>query len=427
MERPLVKQLMALVMLALSSVGGVAGENVWAGLGVKSTWTDNARRTAQDKITERQDRVNLNIGADYQGSVSKIDADYRVSWNNFSKKTQENDTTMEGQGAIRLGKSGFPLGLDLSHSQRQTLDQQQDDLLENQDQRQISQARPYINLRASKRDNIFISGNYTDVRYRDAKNQNSTSTGSSLVWQHRVTPIDSVGLGVSESDSNFESRNGNGYTYQSAWVNYSSQLRHLSYSLYFGQNKYITDGLKANSRPTYNIDITTDALAQRLNINLSQRFTDTSRGNGNGNSLSLGTPSNSNQEVDIYELRSGQVTWSVQPFCNVCGFNLSGRYERELYETTDQDSLSTQLQASFSYRIKPKTEISIRLRGQDYEYDTDSSKDYRQTGAGIRINRSLAYDLTLIFDFRFDERNFQDSSRNYREHTFGLGINYNYY
>lgn len=385
--------------------------------------TNNALRSKYQRFSERQDRITVALQGSSENSWSSVSADYRNSWHWYEKDSQKEKRTLSGRGKISLGGAASLFGLDLSHSSTYTLDKaNQADLLENRDQRQISQAQPRLSYNIGAVDTLILSGDFADIRYQDDKNKNSQREGGSVSWTHRFSRLNGITFNASRNDIDFDQFSGAGYRYESATARYYSQLRKLSYSILAGANRYETDGKLSNSSPIYEIDVAYMVARHQLKLRLGQRYSDTSQGNANDVGFDAGSVGSSD-EIDIYERNFGRLSWSFTPIIDRLMATLYTDYEEEDYENLLQDSRGSAYGVNFTYSLTSVDSFAWRLEARTNEFLQEPEKDYDNERSRFSYTHTFAGSARLGAFWNYEKRT---KSGNFSEQQLGVNLGYSY-
>lgn len=419
-----------MLVLQLFSVTCFAESEIMAS--VSSHLSNNARKTSDNKVSERQEQVALQALLNYENSYSSTSIDYSATRYFFEKNSQDEKDIVEGGASIVLGKPTGLLGAELSHSQR-ALKTTPDgvDLVENIDERQILTAKPYIRARTTKVDTIVISAEQTEIQYRSDTGIDSSRTGASVNWRHSLSNIDDLSLNLNSTEIKFKDMPRNDYSFRSATVAYTARLKKLDYRAEFGVNKMLRDENNLNplrsesySSPTYKLDVNYISAGNSFNINGQRLLTDTSIGNGN-DPADIGNSDSSNQIFDRYELREVGVAWENSSVCLLCklGVNVSAKNER--YEVLPEDLFAYISKLYFSYSLSPTSDLNLTLTSEDNDYDEGARyEDYKQLTSYLAYTYSPQIGVDLVVFAQQQSRT--GGHREYDEGMLGLKVSYMY-
>lgn len=398
-------------------------------LGVTSRYSDNARRTYSDKISERQDEYSAGILADYENTLLDFETDYRASENRFDKDTQPNRSLLEGNAELLIGKSYHPVDLLLVHSRRSVLGApDQVDLLQNEDERQIFSAIPTARLRLSSVDNVLLRGDYTQVDFRYADAFNSERTGGSLIWQHRFSSVSNMEIAAQHTEISYDALPDNDYEYQNASVTYATELRYLSYRVSLGYNRSTPDAGDDFSAPSYRVEIDYRTGFNTLSLLASQQITDTSLGNGNSGVLdNVNLEDATGVGLDQFESRVVELRWQNQSLCERCSAYASLLYEQEQYQTLIEDNDQQVASIGFDYQLSRASSVGFQASWRERRFDSDVDReDFAVTSMGVNYRYTFANDLDVQLFFVADKSDSDSQTLTYDERISGIALRYTF-
>lgn len=422
-------------LLLLISSNGYSSDTFQVGIDAESRYTNNARKSSEDEVNERQDKLSVNILADYENSYSLVDLDYTATNNNFSQDSQESRDELVGEGRLILGKPTDRFGLMVSHSQNSILKSSNSvDLLENSDERQIFTAIPSAKLRLSRVDKLTLSADYSDIQYKEKSGIDSKRQGGSIEWLHTLSNVDHASIETRVIDVKFKDRPINDYTFKSATVAYAAKLSLLDYRIEAGYNQMVRkepDGLGLELReedydsPLFSFDANYYWLAHQINVNAQQKLTDTSIGNNNDSLDNI--TDNSNKIFDRYELREASFSWSNSRLCEVCMAGVSVSAQSEDYELLPEDKVILTGNVFLSYKISPSSILNVNLSNEYNDYAKQARfEDYEIWRALFSYTYSAALGLDLTVFAQLEDRRSDGGLSNYDEEAFGARIGYKY-
>lgn len=398
-------------------------------LGAISRYSDNALRTSNDKISERQDEYRISILADYENSLIDLDTDYRASENRFDKETQPDRSVIEGNAELLIGKANHPVDLLLVHSRRSVLGApDQLNLLQNEDERQIFSAIPTVRLRLSPVDNLLVRGDYTDVDFRYADIFNSERTGGSLIWQHRFSSISELEVAAQHTEISYAALPGNDYEFQSASITYSTELRYLSYRVSAGYNVSKPEVGEEFSAPSYRVEVDYRTGFNTFSLRASQQITDTSLGDGNRGLLdNINLEDATGVGLDQFESRVAELRWQNQSICNRCSAYASLLYEQEQYQTLIEDNNQNVASIGFNYQISRASSIGFEASRRERRFESDVNRtDFTLNSVGVDYRYTFINDLDVQLFFIFDKSESDGDLLTYKERVSGVALAYTF-
>lgn len=422
-------------LLLLHSPSGYSSDAFQVGVDAESHYTNNARKSNENKISERQDKLSITVLSDYENSYSSVELDYTATNNNFSESSQEERDELTGKGSVILGKSDDRFGLRLSHKQNSVLKSSNSiDLLENTDEREIITVLPSVNLRLSRVDKLSISADYSDINYKEKSGIDSQRQGGTIKWLHVLSNVDHASIESRIIDVKFKDRPINDYTFKSATVAYSAKLKQLAYRIEAGYNQMVrreVDGVGLGlhkedyDSPAFNLDANYYWGANNVKLNALQKLTDTSVGDNND---SLDSLADSSKKIfDRYELREASFIWSNSYLCDVCVAGVEVAAKSEDYELLPEDAYLLSSNVFLNYQLSPSSVLNLRLSNEINDYDESARfDDYKvwRAFASYTYNTGLGVDLTLFV--QREERASVGSLQEYDEEVFGARVAYMY-
>ena len=390
---------------------------------------DNGNKSTDNKISELQEQYNLNLGARYENTIGKFEADYGASYRGFSENTQPNKSTLEGHSALQLGSQAQIAELLIEHS-RQTLLNKADslDLTSNQEEREVITVAPGLNGHVSPADVIFLKGNFSDIHYLENELNNSTRKGATLGVEHQITEIDTLNLSLQSTDVEFKYFPISNYSLRSAMINYRAQLRQLSYSLQIGGNQSETDTGEKYSAPSYLASLSYKSGVNTFGLNLAQEITDTSFGGGNKNTSE--GPNSSDGGIG----QSGQIDrkradlqWTTTALCDRCSLNIGMQQTRDQYLFINKDARELGASLTGSYTVSNAATLSLRLTGTDYKFpDKTLGENYKLTIAALEYSYRFGRSFNVKASYSDEKRVDDDATTGYRAKLIGLSLSYSF-
>lgn len=412
-----------MLLIANYSVANDFGASVSA----NSLMSDNAAKSADEPIDERQDTYQLGLTADYVNWLVDADVNYNFYAQKFAEKSQVDDEYLDGSATLEFGKAQDPLGLVLSHSSRMLL-QSPDavDLRENQQEREIISAAPILRKRIFGADTIFLQGQASLVSFPDDDNQNSKRNSLSLGWTHPLSKISTVQFSAQQSEVSFDSQPTADYDLADATIAYSAQLRKINYRVEVGYNELSREFGESQGAPSYNASLGYTNGFHQISASLGREITDTSFGNGN---IDEATPipgsDGLSQNLDQIDRKKANLDWQTSVICSRCTFLVGLSLMEDDYLERDEISLNTYARTSFIYALSNAANITLRVDRSKYDFKNS------QIGNNYAMNYfSLEYSYRFLngFDVRLfarkEERDADLIQTNYDENVYGGGVGY---
>lgn len=404
-----------------------AGKYVDVGLIVGTEYTDNANRSADDGISERQDRYGLTLASDYENHLFDLDVSYSAQERRFSEDSQPTRSIVEGDLDLHLGKPHHFADLLLSHSRRTALRQpDQIDLLVNRDERDIYSAIPTLRARLTPVNHLLLQGHYSQIQYRFDDARDSERLGGSLIWQHTASATDQLQVTATHTEVSFDINPDLDYTYQALTAAYSVALSRLSYTVEAGYNETETEQGERFSSPILRLEVGYEAGQHRFNFSARQFITDSSQAGGNlGDPGSFGAGRDTVGQMDQLERRSADVRWDYLGLCQRCDLNITAFYRYDDYRTLEEDTDEVGLGAGIGYRLSDRasTHLSVNARRQSFEAAADREA-FELGRARLSYRYRFANDLSLELFTHYGKRHSSAPTQRYEETRAGLTLGF---
>lgn len=400
-----------------------------AGISLTSENTDNALRTVDNKISENQNSVTLNVQASHQGNAVDFSSGYTASQTQFSEDSQESRGLLTGQSSLQVGQASSPISLSVNHSRQLILiDPAADVLLNNLDEREILEVRPEWNLRLSSVDYVLLAGIYEKIGFGEQSLRNSTRQGAEVQWARRTSAIGDLSLSATNTNVEFDEVPGFEYKLQSLMLRHETRLRRLRYVLGVGYNQSIQSGEEFGGA-SYELDASFTYPTMSFGARASQTITDISRDNGNQQPLN-GEPDvfGTFPQVDQLELTTADIYWDYNGLCERCNLNLSlGTREDSFNNFVEQNSERTTIGTQFSYRQNQRSTLSFSYNKSETNF-VDPLLGSFDTAS---IQATYTYLIGRALDIQFMVKNLERTtlgvdSRVAEENRVGISLGYQY-
>ncbi len=391
--------------------------------------TDNGKKSTDNKVSELQEQYDLNLGASYENTIGKFEADYSASYREFSENSQPKKSTLEGHSSLQLGGQAHIAELLVEHS-RQTLLNKADslDLTSNQDEREVINVVPGLNWHFSSADVLFLKGDFSEISYLENELNNSSRAGATLGVLHRITEVDSIQFRLQSTEIEFEYFPASNYSLRSATINYSASLRQLSYSLQVGGNQSETEGGEEYSAPSYLAALTFKSGVNTFGLNIAQELTDTSFGSGNKN------PTDGPNSSDGGTGQSGQINrrsadarWTTTALCDRCTLILNVQQTRDQYLFNDKNATERGAGITGNYLVSNAATVSVRLTQSEHKFpDITLGENYKSTVATVEYSHRFGRNFNVKASYSDEKRIDDNASTSYREKLVGLNLSYSF-
>lgn len=396
-----------------------------ASIGVGTQQSDNARKSEQNPIEERQDDFTASMNASWRGNWSSIEADYHYLYKNYSKDSQVDRNTLEGSAELQMGFEDDPVSLAIRHSNQAQYNTPEDvEISDNLDEKQILGAEPILRLFPSTVDTLAVTGSYEDVSYRYNDIRDSERAGASAFWSRRLSRTDYMQLTAGTIDVEYPNSPNSNYKKDYAHITYGAQLRTLSYSVLAGVNRAsFADNSEDQQSPTYRGTLNYISALHQLSLSASQEFTDSSYGSGGNSGLVPGDPSDG-VGVDQIERRVFGLDWRTSALCKLCEGKLFVQLRDDNYRRLDEDSVERAAGLTFSYRISEASTASGTYTLRREDFDSESKSDLDRENLGLSLTYKFSSDLSTSLFYTFESRQYVDDGSSYDENVVGISMNY---
>lgn len=414
--------------LLMASTHSIA-DGYFGSISASAVRTDNGNKSVDNKISELQEQYDLHLGASYENTIGKFEADYAASHRDFSENSQPNKSTLEGHSSLQLGGQSHLAELLVEHS-RQTLLNKADslDLTSNQDEREVITVVPGLNWHLSPANVIFLKGDFSDISYLENELNNSTRAGANLGVLHKITEVDSVQFRLQSTEIEFEYFPASNYSLRSATINYSASLRQLSYSLQVGGNQSETEVGEKYTAPSYLAALTFKSGVNTFGLNIAQELTDTSFGSGNKNTTDGSNSSDGGigQSSQINR-RSADAHWTTTALCDRCTLMFNVQQTRDQYLFNDKNATERGAGITGNYLISNAATMSVRLTQSEHKFpDITMGVNYKSTVATLEYSHRFGRNFNVKASYSDEKRVDDNASTGYREKLIGLNLSYSF-
>lgn len=414
----------------LGASAPLSAEDNWQmRVNLESEYTDNALKTEEPTLSERQDQAMIGLSGSYENDTLLLDASYQAREHRYSEDSQRDRSLYEGQGSLMLGKAHDPAQLSISHS-RDTVWNTPNavELLENTDERDIFTATPILRWQPSRADNVELRGQFSSVEYRYSTQRDSEREGAQFSWSRSLSETSLLSLSARQTDVEFDAIPSANYSYENYSISYDVQLRRLNYRVEVGRNESDSAVGENLSSPTYLLNLGYGENSNRLELQLRQYITDNSSGSGNRNPLSNFAPGDSTAgQVDQIERQRAEIDWRYNRLCQRCSLSMTVYYQEDDYrqETEDRTQIGGSARAGYKFGQHASMNLSWRRRDESFAEDVERE--------GFETERwRLSYEYRFSGGLTFDlygiqrERQSQAGARNYEESRGGIGLGYRF-
>lgn len=421
------KHLLCIPMVGLGFVTGSAfALDTSFGVSADINHTDNSLKTNTNERSELEQILRADVAATHKGRKITADVNYSASRTRYDKNTQDDETEVTGNALISYEQIAQTLIWTLSNTRSSLVrDRSLANTQTNRDERSITRAQGAYVLRPTKADSVTITAFYTDARYDDAGSQDSERTGASAVWSHQISKIDNLSLSLDYTDVSFDAQN-NDYEYYAASIGYNANLSKLSYQILIGYNEQQASGRTVEGG-LLDINASYNTASSTWSLRLLNELTDTSIGDNNSYVSGLSIFTNTNNNGDVLERRSADLSYSNRGLCQACTVKIAFLYQEEDYEVLLDDSEEGAVYASFDYQFNALTTISAHLGYKDLKFTSGNTRnDYDEVTYGASLSRTLSKSLVLSLFLGYEERESDSTTEEFDELRGGAAISYRF-
>ena len=421
------KHLLCIPMAGLGLVAGSAfALDTSFGVSADINHTDNSLKTHTNERSELEQILRADVAATHTGSKVTADVNYSASRTRYDKNTQDDETEVTGNALISYEQIAQTLIWTLSNTRSSLVrDRSLANTQTNRDERSITRAQGAYVLRPTKADSVTITAFYTDARYDDADSQDSERAGASAVWSRQISKVDSLSLSLDYTDVSFDTQN-NDYEYYAASVGYNANLSKLNYQILIGYNEQKASGRTVEGG-LLDVNARYNTASSTWTLRLLNELTDTSIGDNNSNISGLNIFTNTNNNGDVLERRSIDLSYSNKSLCQACTVKIAFLYQEEDYEVLLDDSEEGALHTSFDYQFNALTTISAHLGYKDIKFTGGNTRnDYDEVTYGASLSRALSKSLVLSLFLGYEERESDSTTEEFDELRGGASISYRF-
>lgn len=394
-------------------------------------YSDNARRASDDKVSELQEEISLELAGSHAGERVTADFRYRADRRFYNEDSQDDKSTLEGVATLRWEQIAQALFWDLEHRRKDVMrDNALVDLQENRDERDITTLSPLLILRLTDVDSLQTRLNYTMITYREADDLDSTRYGGSLTWAHRFSMTDSLFVTAESNEVDFDSNFQEDYRYDALTVAYSAQLARINYTVTLGYNAANRDAGNDFKGPIYGLDARFDDGLNEWYARLDSRITDSSMGDANRSIFDgIDVSDTTLGRADIVKKTFAEIGVVSQAICSSCQIGAAVFYDQEDYDTQPRDNDEYGIELDGSYRLSPQSALraSYRFRTVTYSGASNLRSDYDQHEFLLEYSRRLTSDLTgEAYVGRSQREGGGTFGQDYDENIIGIRLSYKF-
>ena len=374
---------------------------------------NNAKRERDNERSDVATSIGLDLGATHDGQRLLLDGAYTGEYTEYKNGVQENETLVIGATRALMKIVPGIFEWSLAHQRENSVSNLAiEDSADNRETSDILSTGPNFIARLSKVDYLSLTLAHTEFNFSGAENPavpDSDADGDrqsgSLNWSHRLSPLSSINVGYSQSQTGYDA-NQPDLDAQQYHVSYNSTLANGRYQILAGGNSSKRDGGRRVSGPMFQVSWLRNIDAQTIDIAASHQLTDSSL------SLGIDVPefdfsgggsnfANADQ-ADVDQLDSFDVVDTIEhttarigyrrPVCDRCQLGLDYGYDnKEFDQRGDRDTETHRVGARFTLRMSRvlTTSLATGYRTVDFSNAADQRKD-----EGYRARWDLRWNAT---------------------------------
>ncbi len=421
---------------SLASAGAalLAADSGWAAQPVRITagagleLHSNAARVSENEESDLARIARAGIAwADPVGPLSG-DIEYSAERSDYTDDVQEDETAVNGRAALRWNAAPRLLDVLVQHeiSQTQT-DLRTANTANNRERRSVltGGVDGYVHL--SPVDSFVLRPRYSEVRFGESTQSDSTRANADLVWQHELSAVSKLNLQGGAGRVRFDDSRQD-YDSQSAQLGYETTLARLSYSLSAGMMKFERDELDDVNGNSLHASLDYHATSFDVGGNLVRELTDSSIGLAqNSFTLPNFTANDSNfDQVDVLQRSQLDLFWR-QRLSAVTALNFGIGGTRDDYEESlrDQDMYYAQIE----YRYTVNSYWSLGLLGRHARtrfLDDPQDMEHKDTIYTASVQYHFSPRLETQLSLMRDDRKSNVSTSEYTDDIAMISVSYRF-
>lgn len=424
----------ALALLPLTSAGEISVD-----FGHNTEFSDNAFLSENNAVDKTEHRTWLEAGLEFESQNWQLDSEYRFT--NVETTTDGDEDYPEEEeiaGTTRFNAFGLKqrVALDARHDRRVMYIQQGGrELPTNQQIRDTAAITPTVYMQNNSRQQIFLSANYTAIRYDSLSNAsttaiNSDTTGISLTAQRELSGVDSAGFRLERDVASYDDDTFEDNQYTSLIGFYSAELRRISYQASLGINRVETDGLDTVTEPTASLGLNYSAGNTLIGFYTQYFITDSSRGNLAGTLFNIDPDageigSGDARSVDRYTLISNRLTVDHSFSSRTLGALRFELANEDYQDRPELNQTNINLIGELSHSINTKWDVSMSARLRESNFERDGALENTTVGVNATTTYLASPRLSIRLDLAYRDRSSDRENLSFEEQAITLGFTYN--
>ncbi|ACE83746.1 hypothetical protein [Cellvibrio japonicus] len=395
-------------------------------LSARSGMSDNATKSQDNAIDERQDEYRLNVGVNYSNSQVQTLVNYQAVEQRYAKDSQENDAYLDGASSLLWGTPDSPVDLLLKHSRRTLLQTpDQIDITNNLDERDIFTVIPSARLRVTSVDTLILSGDFTKIDYARSPMRDSEREGATLALVHLLSATDNLQFSVQHTDVSFNHLSSADYRYLNATLSYAAQLRQFIYRVQLGYNKTENDSQEDDSGGVYMLSAEYQSGLHKWSVLASRQITDSSLGDGNYAGIDGFPGSDGSDTVQQMERSYMEMRWDSSLLCERCALHVNLAVTEDDYLAQTEQADQRVAGIGFGYHFSRVSRFNLSYDYSQREFKAGlMGKDYDLARVRIGYTYEFANPLRLGILASREKRQQKIGDANYTENFVGMNLTY---
>lgn len=391
--------------------------------------SDNALKTSEDELSEKQNRYSGSVKGDWLNRWVDASVQYTATKETFADDSQEGENYLQGDSSVKFGNSQDVFNLDLRHSRRTLLkDISQVPGTSNQEEREIYSVMPSARLDISGSDELVASVDATRTRYLESETRDSDRNSLGLDYQHDFSTVDSFNIRLKTIKSEFLNFPQADYKLNTAAVVYQVSLRKLSYSFGAGQDQVKPEIGEEYSAPHYEASLNYKTGTNQFGLFVDQSVTDSSFGQGMELEI-LGVPGVDavSSNIELIKRRTSGLNFTTSSLCARCDLNLALTHSKDDYIESEDESTQKGASISFRYNFSPRALLLMTYGVNDQQPVLGLSEEsYRQAFSRVSFRYEFLRSFNLEIFTEQEKRTSDAKLQDYTENFTGLALAYHF-
>jgi hypothetical protein len=421
-QRRLVIAIAASNSLLVASAWG--GPNVDVGIGLEHH--SNAARVSDNEESDVARTAHAALTWVDLLSPIETNVGYRVERTEYQDETDEDETAVDGQAALRWHAVPRRLDVILQHqiSQTQT-DLRTADTADNRERRSILTGGVDGFLQLSTVDAIVISPRYTDASYEESSQSDSKRTNVDLSWRRALNAVSTLSVSTGVGRVRFDESEQD-YDSSLIQVGYQTALSRLNYSLSVGATQF--DRKELDDVNGHTVRAGLDFKGEGFNVGgtLVSELTDSSVGLSSNEFTFTHFESNDSNfdQPDVLERSQLDLYWR-QDLSASSSLDLRIGASRDDYETLLLDQDSVQGSVGYRYVVNTYWDWNAEARYEKVDFTDDPlNREHKDSTLILSTRYRFTSDLDVQLSVSREKRDSNLQADDYTDNIAMVRINY---